>query len=106
MTLDPFKMLGKPSTWAHYGAGKHDADCEAERRAWLDFFLRRLAKGGKRKNEDIGADILTGGSVAMAALFISGAGGPDAVQDDAFDRWIAVQTFAWYQALAHGAGQS
>lgn len=106
MMIDPFKLLGKPASWPAFGAGEHDAACEAERRAWIDFFLRRLAKGGKRKNESVGADILTGGSVAMAALFISGEGGPDAVPADAFDRWIAVQTFAWYQALAHGAGQA
>ena len=104
--IDPFKILGKPSTWKPHGAGEHDADCEAERRAWIDFFLRRLTKGGKRKKEGVGGNILMGGSVAMASVFISAEGGPDAVPADAFDRWIAIQTFAWYQALAHDAGQA
>jgi len=103
MMIDPFKLLGKPASWNAFGTGEHDAACEAERRAWIDFFLRRLAKGEKRGKADAGADILAGGSVAVAALFISGEGGPDAIKDDAFDRWIAIQTFAWYQALAHGA---
>lgn len=106
MTVDPFKLLGKPNTWAPLGTGEHDAAVEAERHAWLDHFTRRLNKGQKQGKIGVAADILCGGSVAMASVFVSAEGGPDAVSDDAFDRWIAIQTFAWYQALNMGAARA
>lgn len=105
-SIDPFKLLGEPSTWGDFGSGTHDVDCDAERRAMYDFMVRRLEKGERRGNDDVVADLLTGGAVAFAGLFISAAGGAEKLPDDAFDRWIAIMTFAWYQALSVGAGKA
>jgi len=96
--IDPFKILGAPSTWGTFGDGEADAACDAERRAMCDHFLRRLRKAEKRGG-NAAAHILAGGSTAFAGLFISAAGGPDNLPDDAFDHWIAMMTFAWYSAL-------
>ncbi len=52
------------------------------------------------------ADLLSGGSVAMAGLFISRAGGVEALDDTSFDNWIAIMTFAWYQAVNVGTAQA
>jgi len=104
--IDPFKIIGKPSEWGEFGTGDHDHACDAERRAWVDHFIRRLRKGEKRGNEDVAGEILSGGSLAMAGLFISASGGPNALEEDAFDRWIAIMTFAWYQALSADTGKA
>jgi hypothetical protein len=102
-TVDPFKLLGSPDTWARFGESEHDAACDAERRAWVDHFIRRLNKGQKRGRQDVGADIMTGASTAMAAFFVSALGGPNVAKESDFDRWIAIMTYAWYQAMAAGA---
>jgi hypothetical protein len=105
-TVDPFKLLGAPDTWAHHGTGKHDAACEAERRAFVDHFIRRLNKGQRHGRRDVGADIMTGASSALANLYVSAKGGPQAISDSDFDQWIAIMTYAWYQALGTGTSGS
>lgn len=105
-SIDPFKLLGEPSTWGDFGSGEHDADCDAERRSLCDHFVRRMLKGEKRIGDEIIPAILSGSSVAMAGFFIASGGGADALEDDAFDKWIALMTFAWYQALSAGAGKA
>lgn len=97
---DSFKL------WGNFGESEHDAACDAERRAMCDFLIRRLLKGGKHGNDEVIADLMSGGSVAMAGLFVSSVGGVDALPDDAFDRWIAIMTFAWYQAVSAGASKA
>lgn len=99
--IDPFKHIGTASSWGTFGQGAQDEACDAERRAMLDYFLRRLAKG-KRKNSDNTSELLTGGFTAFACLFIAAGGGPEMLEDDAFEKWIGIATFAWYQALSCG----
>lgn len=102
-TVDPFKLLGTPDTWKPFGASDCDVHCDAERRAWADHFIRRLNKGQKRGRTDAGADIMTGASCAFADLYVAAKGGPEAVTEADFDQWIAIMTYAWYQAMAAGA---
>jgi len=106
MKIDPFKTIGQPNEWGRFGTGEHDAACDAERRAWCDHLIRRLNKGHKRGNMDAAANILSGGAVASADLFISAQGGPGSLTDEAFDQWIGLMTFSWYQAVATGASQT
>lgn len=100
MKIDPFKHIGKPNEWEKFGTGEHDLRCDAERRAMAEYFLRRLHKSHRRGHENGTADILAGGFVAMAGLFVAGAGGPDALDNDAFEKWINLATFAWHQAIS------
>lgn len=65
-----------------------------------EYFLRRLHKAQRRGHENGTADLLTGGFVALAGLFVAGAGGPSALDEDAFEKWIGMATFAWYQAIS------
>lgn len=105
--IDPFKFIGKPEDWGVFGSSEHDERCDAERRAICHYFLRRIEKGTKRRDhEDPVADVLTGGFVGFAGLFISSGGGPEAMTEEAFERWIGGATFAWYQALSAGASGS
>lgn len=99
--IDPFKLLGDPSTWPKFGTGKHDEACDAERRATRDFFLRRLAKNSRKGNVEATTTLMSGASCCFAELFIASAGGVDEIKDDAFDNYIAIMTFAWYQAVNH-----
>lgn len=97
--IDPYHLLGSPETWGAFGEGEEDAAIDAERRAMCDYFLRRLHKAQRRHLPDGSSNILCGGTVALAGLFIASSGGANALPQDAFERWIAVCTFAWHQAL-------
>jgi len=72
-------------------------------------FLRRMKRGERRGRPDVVPDIISGGAVAMAGLLISSAGGPNGLDDGAFDKWISIATFAWFQAIScfdGGAGHA
>lgn len=104
LKIDPFKFIGKPEEWAPFGDGQHDEQCDAERRAICHYFIRRIEKGAKRQpHGDSVADVLTGGFVGFAGLFISSGGGPEAMTEETFERFIGAATFAWYQAMSAGS---
>lgn len=98
---DPFDLLGKPADWSEFGSDPNDLAADAERRAMAAYIERRLRKAGRYTNEggEAVANIVCGGTVSLAGVVIAGAGGPNALTADAYDRWIAICTFAWYQAL-------
>lgn len=98
MKVDPFKHVGRPETWERFG-GESDDRADAERRAMGEFFIRRLNKSAKR-DHDASADIISGGFVAFAGLFVAAAGGPYRLSEEAFERWIGAATFAYYQAIS------
>lgn len=100
-TVEPFKLLGDPATWQAFGTGMHDEATDAERRATRDFFLRRLAKKTRHKDDDRIGHIVGGSSCAFADLFVSACGGVEGIPEDGFDRFIAIMTFAWYQSVNH-----
>ncbi|MEV5021382.1 hypothetical protein MRBLMA1_001204 [Sphingobium sp. LMA1-1-1.1] len=103
--IDPFKHVGRPDQWQKFGTSEHDLRCDAERRAMADYMLRRLQKAHRRGHENGTADLLTGGIVAFAGLFVAGAGGPAALDEESFEKWIGIATFAWYQAIScHESG--
>jgi len=104
LKIDPFKFIGKPEEWGVFGSSEHDEQCDAERRAICHYFLRRIEKGAKQRDrENPVADVITGGFVGFAGLFISSGGGPEAMTEETFERFIGAATFAWYQAMSAGS---
>lgn len=109
--VEPYKLLGEPSTWGAFGSDQSDEAIELERRLLCDYFAKRL-KRLDRKGVDGGeatANILTATPVALLGVMIASAGGVSALPEDMFDRWIAIATFAWHQAIGiadQGAGHA
>lgn len=99
--IDPYKLIGEPSTWGAFGDGDQDRTADAERRALAQFFIRRIKRAARKNidHSDFMASLITGAMVAQAGLIVSGPGGVEQLPEDAFDRWIAIATFSWHQAL-------
>lgn len=95
---DPFDKLGPMSGWGTFGDGQDDLACDAERRSMCEHFLRRMRKAEKRGGNAT-PDILAGGMTALAGLWFSAQGGPDNAKGDDYESFIAVATFAYYQAM-------
>ena len=98
--IDPFKLVGPSSNWGAFGTGERDMEADAERRAMGDHIKRRLARSLKRNTavEDAISDVLAGGLVAQAQLFVGVSEDSEKSADDLFEIWVNLASFAWMQA--------